>query len=169
MPEITIERTYPTVAEHVWELWTTPHGIEQWWAPDGFEAEVQKLELEPGGELRHSLTATAADQIEFMKNAGLPLTTAARKRFTEVEPVRRLAYISEVDFVPGHEPYEHLTTVDLIPENDGVRVVMSVEPMHDEDWTERLVAGRTNELDNLGALIGREGSDRPPAADEQVR
>jgi uncharacterized protein YndB with AHSA1/START domain len=153
MADITLERTYPAAAERVWELWTTPEGIERWWAPDGFEARVAKLELEPGGELRHSLTATAPEQIEFMTGAGLPLTTHARKRFTEVEPVRRLAYVSEIDFVPGVEPYEHLTIVDLHPVADGVRVVMTVEPLHDEVWTQRLVAGRENELDNLARLI----------------
>ena len=153
MSDITIERTYPATAERVWELWTTPDGIERWWAPDGFEANVEKLELEPGGELIHSLTATGPEQIEFMQNAGMPLTTHARKRFTEVDPVSRLAYVSEVDFVPDVEPYEQLTTVELSPNPEGVRVVMTVEPMHDTVWTERLVAGRTNELDNLGRLI----------------
>jgi uncharacterized protein YndB with AHSA1/START domain len=48
MTDITLERTYPTTAERVWELWTTPAGLERWWAPDGFEARVAKLEL--GGE-----------------------------------------------------------------------------------------------------------------------
>jgi uncharacterized protein YndB with AHSA1/START domain len=153
MSDITIERTYPTSAERIWELWTTPEGIEQWWAPDGFEAAVSKLELEPGGELHHSLTATAPEMIEFVENNNLPRTTESVKRFTAIEPVRRLAYVSEVDFVPGVEPYEHLTTVDLIPEDGGVRVVMAIEPMHDEEWTQRIVAGRTNEMDNLGRLV----------------
>jgi uncharacterized protein YndB with AHSA1/START domain len=91
--------------------------------------------------------------IEFMQNAGLPVTTHSRKRFTEVEPAHRLAYVSEIDFVPGVEPYEHLTTVDLAEQDDEVRVVMTIEPMHDEEWTHRLIAGRTNELDNLGRLL----------------
>jgi uncharacterized protein YndB with AHSA1/START domain len=157
MSEIRIERSYPASAERVWELWTTPQGIEQWWAPDGFEAKVAKLELEPGGELHHSLTATGPEQIAFLEQAGLPLTTHARKRFTEVEPPSRLAYASEIDFVPGVEPYEHLTAVDLIPEGDGVRVVETIEPMHDQEWTQRLVAGRESELDNLGRLLGSPG------------
>ncbi len=143
MTDITIERTYPTSPERVWELWTTPAGIEQWWAPDRFEAKVAKLELEPGGELDHSPTATAPEQIEFMKNAGLPLTNHARERFTEVEPVRRLAYVSEVDFVSGVEPYEHRRRSICAPCADGVRVVMTVEPMHEDLWTQRLVASWT--------------------------
>jgi hypothetical protein len=32
---------------------------------------------------------------------------------------------------------------------------MQVEPLHDEVWTERLIAGRTNELDNLARLVAR--------------
>jgi uncharacterized protein YndB with AHSA1/START domain len=153
LADIVIERSYPTSPERVWELWTTPDGIEQWWAPDGFEARVTELDLRPGGELRHSLTATGPAQVEFMQNAGLPLTTHARKEFTEIEPHRRLAYLSDIDFVPGVEPYQHLTTVELTPETDGVRVVMTVEPLHDDEWTQRLVAGRENELHNLARLI----------------
>jgi len=34
-------------------------------------------------------------------------------------------------------------------------VVMTVDQMHDEVWTQRLVMGRENELDNLAKLIDR--------------
>ena len=70
----------------------------------------------------------------------------------------RLAYSSLVDFVPGVEPYTFLTVVDLEPSEGGVHVVMTVEAMHDEVWTERLLAGRTNELDNLAAVVEGQAS-----------
>ncbi|HEY1479933.1 MAG TPA: hypothetical protein VGF46_07865, partial [Gaiellales bacterium] len=60
-----------------------------------------------------------------------------------------------VDFVPGVPPYEHLTTVEIRPTEAGIEVVMSVEPLHDDEWTQRLLAGRSNELDNLGAVVER--------------
>jgi uncharacterized protein YndB with AHSA1/START domain len=145
---IEIERTYPAAAERVWQLWTTPAGIESWWAPEGFSVTVEQLDLEPGGELRYTMTATAPATVEFMEQAGMPLSTASRKTFTEIDEPRRLAYSSLVDFVPGVEPYEQLTVVDLEPVGDGTHVVMRMEPLHDDVWTERLVAGRTNELDN---------------------
>jgi uncharacterized protein YndB with AHSA1/START domain len=148
-----IERTYPTTAGKVWDLWTTPEGIESWWAPDGFAVEVEKLELEPGGELVYTMTANAPEQVEFMRNAGLPLTTTSRKRFSEVDRPQRLAYMSLVDFVPDTPPYEFLTVVELEPANGGVQVTMTADSMHDQVWTERLLAGRGNELDNLGTLI----------------
>jgi uncharacterized protein YndB with AHSA1/START domain len=148
-----IERTYPTTAEKVWDLWTTTEGIESWWAPDGFAVAVEKLELEPGGELVYTMTASGPETVEFMRNAGLPLATTSRKRITEVERPQRLAYMSLVNFVPDMPPYEFLTVVELQPANGGLQVTMTVGAMHDQVWTERLLAGRANELDNLATLI----------------
>jgi uncharacterized protein YndB with AHSA1/START domain len=99
-----LERTYDAAPERIWELWTTPAGIERWWAPDGFTTEVTALDLRPGGELVYEMTATAPEQLAFMQQHGMPLTTESRKRFTEVVSPTRLAYVSLVDFVPGHEP-----------------------------------------------------------------
>lgn len=31
---------------------------------------------------------------------------------------------------------------------------MTVEPLHDDTWTRRLLDGRANELDNLAGLLG---------------
>ena len=148
-----IERIVSASPERVWQLWTTPDGISQWWAPDGFRTDVDRLELTEGGELVYTMTATAPEQIEFLQQNGIPLSTESRKIFTELSRPRRLAYRSIVDFVPDHEPYEQVTVVDLEPEGDGTRIVMQVEPMHDVVWTERLLAGRANELENLARLV----------------
>src|ERR1700716_2763645 len=87
---ITLERTFKASIEEVWELWTTKEGIESWWGPEGFAIKVLTLDLRPGGELVYAMTAIASDQIEFMKNAGMPLTTKTRVTYTEVVPPRRL-------------------------------------------------------------------------------
>jgi uncharacterized protein YndB with AHSA1/START domain len=152
---LRLERTYNASPELIWELWTTAAGIEEWWAPDGFENQVSELELRPGGQLVYTMTATAPEQVEFMKNAGMPLSTESRKTFTQVSPPARLAYQSLIDFVPDRAPYEHLTVVDISPAGEGTRVAMTVDPMHDQTWTERILAGRNNELDNLEAAIAR--------------
>ena len=80
-----------------------------------------------------------------------------------MKPPTRIAYQSLVDFVPGVEPYQQLTVVDLTSSGGGVRVVMTMEPLHDEVWTQRLVMGRENELNNLARVIDRQhaGMKRP--------
>ena len=57
--------------------------------------------------------------------------------------------------MPGHEPYEHLMTIDIEPAGDRTNVVMTVDPLHDETWTQQHRAHRGSELDNLGAAIRR--------------
>ncbi|NNG39668.1 SRPBCC domain-containing protein [Flexivirga sp. ID2601S] len=149
-----IERTYPTDPATIWRLWTTPEGIASWWAPDGFTTEVETLDLREGGELKYVMTATAPEAVDFMKSAGMPLATTSYKRFTQVDEPRTLAYQSVVDFVPDHDTYEFGTEVTLTPVDGGTQVVMLVEPLHDEVWTQRLLEGRKNELENLARVVG---------------
>ena len=98
------------------------------------------------------MTATGPEQVAFMEQAGMPLSTPSHKEFTEVVEPTRLAYTSLIDFVPGLDPYHHLTVVTLERTATGTDVVMECEPLHDQDWTGRIIAGRTNELDNLERL-----------------
>lgn len=149
----TIERIIPASPSRVWELWTTPEGISRWWAPEGFRTDVSRLDLQAGGELVYTMTAVAPEQVAFMEQHGMPLATESRKYFTDVTAPSRLGYRSVIDFVPDHEPYEQLTEIELEAVEGGTRVQMAVEPLHDEVWTQRLLAGRANELDNLIALV----------------
>jgi uncharacterized protein YndB with AHSA1/START domain len=153
-----LERTYDAPAETVWELLTTPAGLDRWWAPDGFGTRVSELDLTPGGQVRYTMTATAPEQIEFLRSVGRPLSTELHKTFTEVARPARLAYLTPIDFVPGHEPYEHLTTIDIEPAGERTRVVMTLDPLHDETWTRQHREHRETELDNLGAVLTPNGT-----------
>src|SRR5205823_5402011 len=103
-------------AELVWEMLTTAHGLNQWWNPGGFQTQVTGIDLKPGGKLHYTLTATSPEQVAFMRSVDMPLSTEICKTFTEVAAPTRLAYLSLIDFVPDHEPIEHLTTIELQPD-----------------------------------------------------
>lgn len=150
-----IERTYDAPAQLIWQLWTTAPGLEEWFAPNGFESRVSQVEPRPGGLLRYTMTATGPDQVAFLRGVGSPLSVEVSKTFTEVDGSARLAYVSLVDFVPDHPPYEHLTTVDIVPVGERTTVVMTVDPLHDETWTRQHHAHRGEELDNLATAIKR--------------
>ncbi len=152
--KITMERTYRATLDEVWDLWTTSEGIESWWGPEGFAVKVRKLDLRPGGELHYAMSAVAPPQIEFMKKAGMPLTTECRITYTEVSPPRRLAYVHVADFVPGVEPYDVAHLVELHPTAQGVRMVLTIDAMHDEEWTQRAVMGWEMELSKLARVLG---------------
>ena len=150
---VTLERTFSASVEEVWDLWTTRDGIESWWGPDGFAVTVHQLDLRPGGALLYAMTAVGSDQIAFMKNAGMPLVSETRVTYTEVDPPRRLAYTTVADFIPGVEPYDVTTVVELHSIPDGVRLVLTQEAMHDESWTQMAVMGWESELNKLAQVL----------------
>ena len=149
----SIERTYAASIDEAWALWTTKVGIESWWGPEGFEVTVTSLDLRPGGELLYLMTATAAEQVAFMKGAGMPLSTEARVTYTEVSPPGRLAYVTLADFAPGVAPYEVATVVELRAAADGVKLTVTFDAMHDDVWTERARVGHESQLRKLDGLL----------------
>jgi len=155
--QFSIERSYAASLEEAWALWTTKAGIESWWGPEGFEVSVISLDLRPGGELVYLMTATAPEQVAFMKQAGMPLSTEARVTYVEISPPRRLAYQTLTDFVPGVEPYHVATVVELTPAAGGVKLAITFDAMHDDVWTERARAGHESQLRKLDALLAVRG------------
>jgi uncharacterized protein YndB with AHSA1/START domain len=153
-PKLSLERTFRAPIQEVWELWTTREGIEAWWGPDGFSVEVRSLELRSGGDLVYVMSAVAQEQIDYMRKAGMPLSTQHTLTFTEVIPPRRLAYRSMVDFVPGVEQYEVETMLELHEvEDGGTGLVLTFDAMHDDRWTELARMGHESELERLERLI----------------
>src|ERR1700730_16982063 len=95
--QFSIQRTYAASIDETWALWTTKAGIESWWGPEGFNVTVISLDLRPGGGLIYLMTATAPEQVAFMKRAGMPVSTECRVIYTEVSPPGRLAYKTLAD------------------------------------------------------------------------
>jgi uncharacterized protein YndB with AHSA1/START domain len=150
---VNIERRFKAAIEEVWELWTTKEGIESWWGPDGFEVKVRKLDFRPGGELLYDMTAIAPDQIEFLKKAGMPVTTPSLVTYTEVVPLKRLAFTQLADFIPNVKPYQVAMMVEFETSPQGVRMVLTLDAMHDEYWTKMAIMGWESELDKLARLL----------------
>src|SRR5271163_4618271 len=151
--KIVIERTYEASIEDVWELWTTSEGIESWWGPEGFSVQVHKLDLRAGGQMVYAMTAVDPPQVQFMKQAGMPLTTEARLTYTEIVPGKTIAYTHRIDFVPGVEPYDGGNKVDFFAVGGNVRIVLALDPMHSDEWTQRAVMGMESQLGKLARVI----------------
>jgi len=148
-PRISLERDFEASPADVWELWTTREGIESWWGPDGFVVHVHELDLRPGGLLLYSMTAVAQEQINYLRAANMPLVMESRITFVEVRPPERLVYNHLADFIPGVEPYDVQTTVELTATPSGVRLVLTIDRMHEESWTKLAVSGWESELGKL--------------------
>jgi uncharacterized protein YndB with AHSA1/START domain len=155
-PKVVIERTYRATVTELWELWTTKEGFESWWGPGGFRVEVHALEARPGGTLHYDMIADSPEMIAAMKQMGRPTSHEARARFSEIKPHDRLAITSVVDFVPGMKPYESTIVAEFFPSGETVRMVVTLDPMHDEQFTQMQKEGFTSQLSKLDKRYGGE-------------
>ena len=48
--ELLLSRTLNAPVALVWEVWTRPEHIANWWGPDGFTNTITKMDFRPGGE-----------------------------------------------------------------------------------------------------------------------
>ena len=57
--------------------------------------------------------------------------------------------------MPDQKPYEHLTVINIEPAGEGTKMVVTIDPLHDEAWTEQYRDHRNQELSRLEAVISR--------------
>jgi uncharacterized protein YndB with AHSA1/START domain len=53
--EIVITRVFDAPREVVWDAWTDPEQIVQWWGPRGFTTTIQEMDVRPGGVWRQTM------------------------------------------------------------------------------------------------------------------
>jgi uncharacterized protein YndB with AHSA1/START domain len=165
--KVTLERVFKADVPRVWVMWTTKAGVEKWWGPKGFTSEVRQLDVRPSGRLEIAMTATAPEEVRAMREAGLDLTSLHKATFTEVEGFRKLAFTSEVDFVPGVAPYTTDTTVEFHKVTGGTKVVVVTDAMHSPAWTEMATQGWGSQLDKLHELLAAEPPGEGPGASQR--
>ncbi len=50
--EHVLSRVFDAPRKMVWEAWTDPEQVAQWWGPNGFSTTIQEMDVRPGGVWR---------------------------------------------------------------------------------------------------------------------
>jgi uncharacterized protein YndB with AHSA1/START domain/ketosteroid isomerase-like protein len=148
-PKVVIERSYRARVEELWELWTTKKGFESWWGPEGFRVEVHALEARVGRALHYDMIADAPEMIETMRLMDRPSSHSTRGTFVEIKAHERLAITHMIDFLPGVKAYVSTMLVEFFPSGENVHMVITLDPMHDEEFTRMSRMGFTSQLTKL--------------------
>jgi uncharacterized protein YndB with AHSA1/START domain len=78
--ELIITRKLNAPIELVWEVWTKPEHIANWWGPNGFTNTIHTMNVKPGGEW--DLVMHGPDGTDY-KNKSV---------FHEVVPFKKIVY-----------------------------------------------------------------------------
>jgi len=78
--ELLITRILNAPIELVWEVWTKPDHIVNWWGPNGFTNTITTMDMVPGGQW--NLTMHGPDGTDY----------ANKSTFKEVIPLKKISY-----------------------------------------------------------------------------
>ncbi|MGH7583717.1 MAG: SRPBCC family protein [Gemmatimonadales bacterium] len=104
--ELIFERTYDAPRAQVWQAWTDPAMIKQWWEPDNVIIPECEVDLRVGGTIY--IVMEAGEAMGPYKGTRWPM----RGKFTVVEPKTRLAYAAKA----WTEGQEETTFIDQVTE-----------------------------------------------------
>lgn len=90
--DLIITHTFDAPAEKVWQAWTDPELVKQWWGPDGFTCIMAEIDLREGGT---SIVGMRAPQ-EFGGQDSYNTW-----RYTKITPNKQLAWISHLSDKDG--------------------------------------------------------------------
>jgi uncharacterized protein YndB with AHSA1/START domain len=99
--EIRIERYFDAPRDLVFQAFTAPELIPEWWGPRGTTTVVDTMQVEAGGSWR----VVIADE-----DGG---ENAFRGTYREVSPPERIVQTFEWEGMPGHVAIETVTFEDL--------------------------------------------------------
>jgi uncharacterized protein YndB with AHSA1/START domain len=143
--EIHIERVFDAPIERVWQAFTDPELITQWWGGGGTTV-VERMEVERGGHWR------------FVTH-GPEGTDGFEGRYREVTPMERVVQTFEWDGMPGHVAVETAEFTDL---GDGRTKITTTSMFHTtEERDGMLNSGMEHGLNAsyaaLDALLAKQG------------
>ncbi len=78
--ELFISRKLNAPVDLVWEAWTHPEHIANWWGPDGFTTTITKMDVRPGGEW--NLVMHGPDGTDYDN----------KSIFREIVPLKKIVY-----------------------------------------------------------------------------
>ena len=112
--EIYTERVFDAPIARVWQAYTDPDLIAQWWGSGGESMVIERMEVERGGHWR------------FVTH-GPHGSDGFEGRYREVVPQERVVQTFEWDGMPGHVAVETATFTDL---GDGRTKVTTTSLFH---------------------------------------
>jgi uncharacterized protein YndB with AHSA1/START domain len=137
----TVSRTLAAPREKVFEAWTDPRLLKQWWGPPGFTAPTAEVDLRPGG--RYRLAMKPPDDSEVIYVTG---------KFIEVHRPEKLVYTWawEEDTGLGHES---LVTVEFKAHGAQTEIIVTQERLETAESRDRHIQGWVGCIDSLTNLL----------------
>ncbi|MFC7157374.1 SRPBCC domain-containing protein [Halomarina halobia] len=148
--DVTIHRTFDAPRERVFEAWTDPERVSQWWGPEGFTVPHCEMDARPGGGFRIDMRAPDGT---VYSNAG---------EFNEVvEPERLVVTSRAFEDEDGNFGLEVRQTVTFVDRDGKTELTLRAEVVTATpdvaEALEGMETGWNQSLDKLAEFVDRSG------------
>lgn len=119
---INFDRTYKASASQVWQAWTDPDLLRQWWGPENTIVTDCEVDLQIGGEVR--IVMEAGEKMGKYQGTRWPMAGT----FTDIEPETLLRYDAR-SWTEGEEAgttIEHINEVVITPAGDETQLRLTI-------------------------------------------
>jgi uncharacterized protein YndB with AHSA1/START domain len=138
-PSLVLKRRLKAAPEKVYEAWTKPEQMTQWWgAADLSKPPIAETDLRVGGRFRVQFWA----KNEHHSVSGV---------YREVVPNRKLSFSWAWQTTPERESF---VTIELNPVTDGTMLTLTHEQFFSEQARDDHGRGWNASLDRLEAFLG---------------
>lgn len=118
--QLTIVRMVNASPERVWQAWTDPKELTEWWGPDNVTIPECEVDLRVGGTFY--IVMEAGEAMGPYKGTLWPM----RAEFTEVVPQSKLSYTAKA-WTEGHTEETMIDqTTDITFEEEGGRTKVTI-------------------------------------------
>lgn len=151
--ELVFERVLDAPRERVWQAWTDPEHMKQWWGPKDFTAPFMESDFREGGKYLWAMRGP--DGQEYWSTG----------TFNEIVPPERLVITDSFadekgNVVPpshygmeGDQPREGRITVTFEELDDKTKLTVRHAGMAPSDTNEMVEQGWNETLDKLAASL----------------
>jgi len=144
---VAITRVFDASREQVWQAWTDPKMMAQWFGPRGFTSSVPELDARVGGRLR--IVMHGPDGNDY------PM----KGEFREVMPPQRLVFSNIAIDNDGNHLLEGETTVTLSEQGGRTALTVKSHAVGKVPLAPQMLAGMeagwTQSIDKLGELLAK--------------
>jgi uncharacterized protein YndB with AHSA1/START domain len=114
---VTLTRVLKAPRALVWQAWTDPAMLKEWWGPEHFTNPVVEGDIKEGGVLHITMHGPKGSPFDI----DMPMV----KRYREIVPGRKLVFENEPLGPNGERLMDALTTVTFSDHPDGTLVEMT--------------------------------------------
>ena len=153
MEKARIERHYHASLDQLWEAFTEPDKLSQWWAPEGMTPSNISVDLKSGGLFHFCFRG----EIEFW----------GRGIYQEIISRQKLSYLDSFSNskgeavppsaygLPGEDIQETLIEFEFEETEGGSLLTVFMDNPYDEALTDEMLKGWNSMFDRLGAYFTR--------------